>query len=353
MKKTKFIAKYKLFEYLFDDDNIVKQATEIAQAILQARSLRLTDIAAQMSGSMDAAYKRIQRFLRKVDPRETLWRLFQESAKFVIGDVTEIERPQAKNTSYVGFLKNGKTRGFWVLVLATPFRGRAIPFEFITYSSRTIAEGEGSRNMNHNRAFARVKDLIGKRPLVLDREFSYEGLLDVLENEGIGYVIRLKMGSRSPKFYDEEGKEIRPVIKRGEKVMYRGILYKGKVKVNLVGCWEEGLDEPLWVMTSLEPEEGLRIYKGRMKIEESFRDLKNLLGMGKLMNKRRDYMEKMIALLLMVYTMGLLVGESLRDFLYAKPVGSGEEVADNERVPGRGGLKKRENGGDIQGYLCC
>ena len=67
-KTTKFIAKYNFFKYLFDDNDIVKQATEIAQVILQARSLRLTDIAAQMSGSMDAAYKRIQRFLRKVDP---------------------------------------------------------------------------------------------------------------------------------------------------------------------------------------------------------------------------------------------------------------------------------------------
>ena len=116
MKKTKFIAKYKLFKYLFDDNNIVKQATEIA-AILQARFL-------------------LQRFLYKVDPRRTLWRLFQESAKFVIGDVTEIERPQAKNTSYVGFLKNGKTRGFWVL--ATPFRGRTIPFPALMLSTMFV-----------------------------------------------------------------------------------------------------------------------------------------------------------------------------------------------------------------------
>ncbi|WP_322793289.1 hypothetical protein [Bellilinea sp.] len=45
-----------------------------------------------MRGSSAAAYKRLQRFVRQVDPRLVLWRLFREQAKFVIGDVTEIER---------------------------------------------------------------------------------------------------------------------------------------------------------------------------------------------------------------------------------------------------------------------
>ena len=127
-EKFNFISQYKLLKYFFDDNYIVKQASEIAQAILSARSLRLTDIANEMHGSMDAAYKRIHRFLQKVDPRQTLWRLFHENARFVIGDITEIKRPQAKNTPYVGILRDGKTRGFWLLILTTPIRGRAIPY---------------------------------------------------------------------------------------------------------------------------------------------------------------------------------------------------------------------------------
>ena len=50
-------------------------------------------------------YKRIQRFLHRVDPRQALWRLFREEAEFVIGDPTEVERPQARKTEYVGTLK--------------------------------------------------------------------------------------------------------------------------------------------------------------------------------------------------------------------------------------------------------
>jgi hypothetical protein len=55
-----------------------------------------------MRGSGAAASKRLQRFIRQVDPGQALWRLFSEQAEFVMGDVTEIERPQASKTEYVG-----------------------------------------------------------------------------------------------------------------------------------------------------------------------------------------------------------------------------------------------------------
>ena len=168
----KCIRMRKFMQTLFDDEKTAHRATEIGQAILAAHSLRLTDISAKMAGSDSASYKRIQRFLQQADPRQALWRLFQEQAKFVLGDPTEIARRQARNTEYVGTLKDGKTKGFWALVLSTPFRGRAIPCGLLTYSSKTIAENPqlDSRNLNHFRAFAQLKDLLGERPLVLDEQ---------------------------------------------------------------------------------------------------------------------------------------------------------------------------------------
>jgi transposase len=74
----------------------------------------------------------------------------------------------------------------------------------------------------------------------------------------------------------------------------------------------------MWIMTNLKAEDGLNIYLQRMKIEESFRDLKNLLGMEKLMSKRRDHMEKMVALLLIAYTITLWLGETLRETIFLK-----------------------------------
>jgi hypothetical protein len=51
--------------------------------------------------------------------------------------------------------------------------------------------------------------------------------------------------------------------------------------VNVINWWKEGLSEPMWVITNLPAEQGLNIYLQRMKIEGSFRDLNNLLGLKK------------------------------------------------------------------------
>jgi hypothetical protein len=69
-------------------------------------------------------------------------------------------------------------------------------------------------------------------------------------------------------------------------------------------------------MTNLKAEDELAIYLQRMKIEEAFRDLKSLLNFHKLMNKRRPLMEKMVALLLIAYTIALILGETLRSQLF-------------------------------------
>jgi hypothetical protein len=73
-----FIKIYKFMQGLFDEEMTAHKAAEIGQAILAARSLRLTDIAAQMRGTNDASYKRIQRFVQQVDPCKALWRCFEK-----------------------------------------------------------------------------------------------------------------------------------------------------------------------------------------------------------------------------------------------------------------------------------
>jgi hypothetical protein len=306
-------------QFLFDQVEIASKAALIIQAILEARSPRLSDISHRLSASPDANYKMLQRFLAKVDPREALRRLFNAQASFVLGDVTEIERPQARATSYVGVLKDGKTRGFWLLLLGTPYRGRALPFGFVCYSSRTLEEKASSRNLEHRRCLRQVKELIEDKVLVLDREFSYESLMQALVEERIPFVIRLNLGRQQPTLLNDEKRRVKLHVSRGKQVSYQGLLYKGNVLVNVAGIWRKGLKEPLWIITNLEPEEGLAIYHQRMKIEESFKDLKSLLGMDKIMNKRQDNMEKMLALVMIAYSIGLMLGEAVRDRLYGPP----------------------------------
>ena len=48
----------------------------------------------------------------------------------------------------------------------------------------------------------------------------------------------------------------------------------------------------------------------------------------------------LLALLLLVFTIGLFVGEEIRDLLYGEPISENEQVLDKERIPGSTMLKK-------------
>jgi hypothetical protein len=288
--------------------------------MLEAQSPRLSDISEKMAGNSSSCYKEIQRFLKKADLKQALKRLYQEDAEFVIGDPTEMERYKAPKTPYVGTLKDGTTAGYWLLVLSTPFRGRSLPFSFVVYSSRTIGEQSTSRNQEHFRCFDEVKELLGDRPLVLDREFSYEELMELLYIENIQFVIRLNLGDqhKQTRLIDADGEPVKLFIRPDETVIHPNVYYLGTVKVNLIGYWQKSLSKPLWVMTSLEPKRGLEIYQKRMKIEQTFRDCKDLLHLTKLMNKKQPLLEQMIALALLAYVIGVWFGEAVRDVIYGK-----------------------------------
>lgn len=317
----KFIRISEFAKQLFTDQSTVQVANEILQGILEAGSPRLSDIAAKMPGNEDACYKRVQRFLQENDPQETLKMLFNEEADFVIGDPTEIERPHADKTEYVGTLMDGETKGFSVLTLATPLRGRAIPFHFVTYSSRTFEDKPSSRNLEHFKAIQEIQQLIGTRPIVFDREFSYRELLNSLVEEGVHFVIRLKMGAHPPHFYYEAEQKhplrllIAPINKPK---IYRQVYYMGEVCLNVIGIWRYGFKEPMWILTNMEPEAGLALYDQRMKIEICFRDLKSLLHIDKVMNKSQVYLNKMLAMVMIAYAISLIVGEVIRDVQYSQ-----------------------------------
>ena len=316
----KFIQIQRFAKRLFDTDQEANKASEIMLGILTARSPRISRIADAMPGGYEANYKMIQRFLKGTDLKRPLQRFFDQAADFVIGDPTEIERAHAWKTDYVGHLSAGDRRGFWLLVLATPFRGRALPFNFVTYSSATLGHSGSSRNIEHQRVINPMSDVIGDRPLVLDREFSYLELFRHLAASQMNFVIRLNQGYRPPKFYyDQHKREELSLLVSPDSApkIYRHIYYKGEVKVNVIGFWKSGMPKPLWVITNIDPDRALDIYLQRMKIEMEFRDLKSIFQANTIMNKSKLYLDQMIALLLLSYAIALMVGEAIRDVRYA------------------------------------
>ena len=310
---NKFTQLGNFLTYLFDDQKAGKKAGGILEGIWKEQSCRISEIARAMAGEEGANYKCIQRFLGAEDLKPILLRFYQEEAPFMIGDPTEMPRLSARKAEYVGKLSDGQTSGYWLLVLATPYQGRAIPCHFVSYSSAIIGAEITSRNRYHFQAFAQIKDLLGDKPLVLDREFSYLELLQALVIEQVNFVIRLKLGAH---FFDQEGKQVLLSMKKGETRILNKVFYMGKVFVNVIGRWKEGFNEPIWIMTNLPAEQGLDFYLQRMKIEQTFRDLKSLLGMDKLMCQKRHWMEQMVALALIAYAIGLVLGETLRTQLF-------------------------------------
>jgi len=93
---------FKFMSYVFEQKRIIEKAVIIIRAIYEACSPRFSRIAEKMPGRPDANYKLIQRFMAEVDLKAILLRFFQEEAEFVIGDPTEVKRPQAKVDSLRG-----------------------------------------------------------------------------------------------------------------------------------------------------------------------------------------------------------------------------------------------------------
>lgn len=227
--------------------------------------------------------------MHETDPKEQLHVLFNGNAEFVICDPTEIECLHARKTAFVGPLKDGP-----------PSQGG----------------GEG-----HHKAIQEVLRLIGDRPMIFDREFSCLAFLQSWLDAHVPFVIRLHLRSSPPNFYYDRDQKIQlhlRITPLNKPKIYRQVYYMGQVKVNLVGIWQYGFRDPIWLITTLETEEALRLYFKRMKIEISFRDLKSLLHMDKMMNKSQERLEKILALVMIVYTISLLLGEAIRDVPYAQ-----------------------------------
>ncbi len=301
-------------EELFDREE--EKAARVLWSILESRSPRKSDWSQVFSESSEGAnYRTIDRVLPKLGAEKALTRLYDPESPFVLVDPTEIERKQAKKTDYVGRLSDGKTLGFWMVVFAQPYRGRAIPFHFGIYSEKTLNEEPTSRNLRWRELLWEVKDLVGETPLVFDREFSAQRWLKALEEAGCKWVVRLNTKS-GVKFADEEGDEVPLSVEKGEKRNIKGAYYRGETKANVAGVWRKGCREPLWVMGNLPPEELVEVYEERMKIEQTFKDSKSLLDVEKVMSKKRGQLEITLALVLLAYGLGLMVGEAARDEAY-------------------------------------
>jgi hypothetical protein len=127
-------------EGLFDCQEEEK-AARILWSVLESRSPRKKSDWSQVffSESSEGANYRttIDRALPKLDAnKKALMRLYDPQSPFVLVDPTEIERKSRprKPATTSDASPTARRRGFWMIVFAQPYRGRAIPFHFGLYS---------------------------------------------------------------------------------------------------------------------------------------------------------------------------------------------------------------------------
>lgn len=172
----------------------------------------------RLGGSAHAAYKRQQPFIQHVDAREVLLRLFAEQSSLVLGDPLPIAHLLIGNHQPGSHLTQP-------LSLPGLRAGEGDP--------RRACGGPGSG-------------------------VQLSGVVQVSGGRGNSLCHPPESGQLPSKFTNPEGRPIALRIWLGEPVVWIGVFYQGGVEVNLAGSWRQTLEEPLWVITDMEPEKGQR-----------------------------------------------------------------------------------------------
>jgi hypothetical protein len=318
----KMIGALNIFE-----ESLIDPVSQIIQAIKEARKLRISALANTIKGNYASNYKRIQRLLNKLSTdvlSKTLLGLYDSNENVILIDYTEIERKYTDankpSNSWIGTLKDGEMPGVGILTASVPYKGRSIPIIAKEYSSRIINNDCSSKNLLLQEALQPALPLLKGKVMVADREFCSETILRYFERQALKFAIRFKVGRENHKatITDIHKNKVDYSIQKGQTKIWRDVYYKGKIKVNLIGVWDPKYKNPLYIITNYDPEDALRIYKLRMKLEESFRDVKDKFGITKIMTKTRANFIKLILLAFLAYGLLLLVGETLKNIAFNK-----------------------------------
>lgn len=283
----------------------IKNTILVIIAITLAETFRINDIARCLPVSVmkqKDKQKRLLRFLSRDYPTETVmhrWCLFvlQKVYRKLRGTVMLL----IDETDLFGPYK--------AIVVAIPFRKRAIPIFWKIYTNQEIQQ---LLYLSHNTlVWGFLDDLqnvlveaLGKKRKTLwifDRGFADVKLMKRLMKQRINFIIRVKknVGIKVEGYVGNLGN----FRKQG---YFANVIYhqQQQIRLNLYCAWDKTYEEPMLLVSNDDGALGL-LYAQRMKIEEAFRDLKSLFGFRSLVLKN-DCMQRIELLwLLDVMAMGL------------------------------------------------
>jgi hypothetical protein len=205
--------------------------------------------------------------------------------------------------------------GKWeVLWASIPFRGRAIPFCFLIFRRQAIRDNdELSQNLLEDQF---VRQVVSMFPptlypvLLFDRGYARISLIQLLDNLGVRWVIRVRKGTwvRHHQFCGAlAGISIRPgaLLWRPD-VRYHQL---AQYRTNLAIALNTSAEEPWFLLTNLgRAATTVRLYERRFRCEELFRDLKDQLHLETIRVTYIERVERIIFCLLVAYLALTLIG---------------------------------------------
>jgi len=282
----------------------VKNTILVIIAITLAETFRINVIARfiPLKVSLKQKQKRLLRFLERDYPTTSV---MKQWALFVL------RKLYGKTKSKVVLLidETDLLFGYKAIVVAIPFRMRAIPIYFRVYTNEQIQD---MVYMSHNTLvwnfLHELKQLqhqaLSKRQRfiwVFDRGKALVKLMIKLKAWKVGFIIRAcrNVGIHVEGYVGQLGQFQR----RG---YFENIVYHKdeRIRVNLYCAWDESYDEPM-LLVSNQACNLLLLYSQRMKIEEAFRDLKSLFGFRSLVLKDDSQPRVELLWLMCVMSMGL------------------------------------------------
>ena len=209
---------------------------------------------------------------------------------------------------------------FAALVLAIPYRGRALPLAVEVIPKAFLDQMMTDLEITLVQRFLGwlSADLRSRIVILADREFAKVELMETIEEAGAFYVIRLRRDARirlgtgwvqlqalgvlpgenrlypSVRYTQEHGKELHVAIRR---------LSAGKAN---------DPDDDTWYLATnwVEPAMAAPWYSLRFKIEEMFKDLKCMLDVAGHQMKEEEGLSRLVAVVGLYYTFVILHGQA-------------------------------------------
>ena len=258
-------------------------------AISVAKTFRVNEIASRLPISVAREKSRQKRFLRFLDAPLPVDALKKTWFVSVVGWFFK----DAKDHLYLLVDETDLIAGWKAIVVAVPFRHRAIPVFYFIYSDAQIREGVYK---SHNeiiqyfcayvyQATLGIVSRQSQRPvLVFDRGFARARyVIKFLKEQDILFVMRVPR---------HVGITLDASLKKLDDLeagWYPHILYQAheQIPLQLYIVRDEAFKDPMYLISNrLRGHQIHHCYKRRMQIEHGFRDIKSCFGFGELVLKK-------------------------------------------------------------------